>query len=464
MNTEDPLKVARVFVPGQIPQVTYNPRESQHLERYLLDYLDETGSILTVAGPTKTGKSVLLRRVIANPIWVDGQGINSTDMLWSMISDQLGLYSSITRTSDNTESVGAEVSSKLGLAAVAEAGGTASYDVSTTQGNQYSVERPAAATARQALEASSRPLVIDDFHFIDRTVQREIVRALKPSVLAGVAVILASVSHRVQDVVTAEPDMTGRVSALPVNFWNHDDLKFIASKGFAALNLSDPQEALAEIMAKEAFGSPHLMQKLCRELCKENNIREAQQTLTQLNAPQRWAEFFEKQVDPASKDWFQRLLAGPSTRGTQRVRWPINNEPDLSLDGYGVTMLALNETGPKLELTRDEIQRAVEATVEGASPAAQQTTRVLLHMTKIAEKRMTERQFTEDELTQLGELDSVPDVQPVLEYIEDEANSRLHIADPFFAFFIRWGGPSLLRSAKALTLAEQPDAPPRRAD
>jgi len=55
----------QVFVVGQPPTVTYSPRESKRLQETLDDYLDERGRILVVTGPTKTGKTVLLRRAVA---------------------------------------------------------------------------------------------------------------------------------------------------------------------------------------------------------------------------------------------------------------------------------------------------------------------------------------------------------------------------------------------------------------
>lgn len=456
----DPLKVAQVFVPGKLPEVTYNPREDQHLERDLGDYLDETGAILTVAGPTKTGKSVLLKRVIEAPVWVDGQGIESTDELWAMVSDQLGAYHGIEVSEQEGATAGGSVGSKGGFGPVLELNAQAKFEVTEGGGRRFSVERPVPAVARQMLEQSGRALVIDDFHFIGRDVQREIVRALKPSVLAGVPIVLASVSHRVQDVVTAEPDMTGRVEALRIRFWSIEDLMYIARTGFAALNLVDPDETLARRLASECYGSPHLMQRFCRELCKENGVRERPRRKFELKAPDNWTVFFQDQVDPASRDWFERLLMGPATRGTERTQWPIAGESDLTLDGYGVTLLAIASTGPKLELTRAEIQEAVERVVKGQAPAGHQTTRVLQHMTTIAEKRMTERQLTEEEMEHAGTNEvSVPDVQPVLEYMEDETNSRLHIADPFFAFFMRWGSARHLKSNQPVTLVDQPILP-----
>jgi hypothetical protein len=75
-----------------------------------------------------------------------------------------------------------------------------------------------------------------------------------------------------------------------------------------------------------------------------------------------------------------------------------------------------------------------------AGPTKTGKSRVLQHMTKIAAKRATEPVPTEEELDGHNyEPDAVPDVQPVLEYLEDGPSSALHIADPFFAFYLKWG-------------------------
>jgi hypothetical protein len=292
--------------------------------------------------------------------------------------------------------------------------------------------------ARNALEASHRPLVLDDFHFVECGVQRDIVRALKPLVLAGVPVVFVSISHRVQDVVTAEPDMTGRVASLAVDLWREEELLVIARKGFEVLNVRDPGEAVAKVLAASSYGSPHLMQKFCREVCKDAGIRETQAITRAVPEPSDWDAFFGRQVDGASADWFQRLLRGPQERGSAGTQWRLRD--GRTLDGYGLTLAAIASTGPKLTLTKDEIKSAVESLVDGQGPAAHQTTRVLQHMTKIAAKRANEPVPTEAELDREAvDPDAVPDVQPVLEYLEDGPSSSLHIADPFFAFYLRWG-------------------------
>lgn len=445
MTHDSPVKLSAVFVPGKMPDHTYNPRSDLHLEVKLQDYVDEGGAILTLSGPTKTGKTVLVGRVIENAAKIESQGIGSVDELWTRVVDALGGFSTIEIESRSGEGfgTGAKGSGSLGVL-----GTGASFDYQSTDehGLTRSVSRPISSVAREVLRSRGGALVIDDFHFVERAVQRDIVRALKPLVLAGVPIILISISHRVQDVVTAEPDMTGRVESLKVKFWDIDELSVIAQKGFAALNVRDPGGHLAKHLADRSYGSPHLMQRFCRELCKSNGVRFRQQDPVDLVAPLDWDGFFAEQTDEASADWFRRLLRGAQERGSERTKWQTKDFGRL--DYYGVTLAAIAKSGPELALSKDAIRSAAESIVVSDGPAANQITRALIHMTKIASTRMGTPPPTEDDLDSNAE-EFLHDVQPVLEYIEDGPASMLYIADPFFAHFMRYGSSEQLKQAGA---------------
>lgn len=444
------FSVSQVFVPGKLPVHTYNPRNELDLEEKLHDYIDEAGAILTLAGPTKTGKTVLLKNVLKDPVWLDGQGLDHIGDFWNRVGDALGIYTQQQRNSGNMteDSVMVQADVSVGFAKVGTGG---AFKDGQNTGRTETVTRPVSVVATEALKASERALVVDDFHFVERSVQRDIIRALKPIVLAGLPVIFVSISHRVQEVVTAEQDMTGRVKTLQVDLWTEEDLLVIADKGFKVLNVKDPDQKLAKRLASASFGSPHLMQQFCRELCKANDVRQTRTISGNLQAPDSWKEFFQKQVEGASKEWGQRLIRGPQERGgSGRTKWKLKDGREL--DGYGLTIAAVANTGPMLSLTRDEVKAAIDSIVDGAAPQANQTTRVLLHMSRIAARRKSEPTPTEEQLdipvqTDDQDGENLPrqpllvDVQPVLDYMEDGPNSTLHIADPFFAFYLACSVP-----------------------
>ena len=87
MSTVDNL--ADVFTPGRAPGVTYNPRVEREFEGAMRSYLHATGSALTVSGPTKAGKTVLVERLLprSEAIWISGSDIADVDDLWDEVFD-----------------------------------------------------------------------------------------------------------------------------------------------------------------------------------------------------------------------------------------------------------------------------------------------------------------------------------------------------------------------------------------
>jgi hypothetical protein len=257
-------RVGEVFVVGRLPRITYNPRDDLGLEASLTTYLDDRGTILSVSGATKTGKTVLLRSVAPDAITLSGGAITSADDMWTQVAEQLGLWSEVSRSDSNTDTSGR---SWEGGASAGILTGKRTGDSQTSSMQESSLTRrmtPSVA-ARKALSGSVHVLVIDDFHYVARDVQLAIVRGLKDLVFDGLGVVLASVPHRAFDAVRVEKEMTGRVTHLNVTAWSADELMEIARLGFAALNLVDPGDKLARRLAEESFASPHLMKEFCSD-------------------------------------------------------------------------------------------------------------------------------------------------------------------------------------------------------
>jgi hypothetical protein len=67
-------KVSEVFVPGGLPKYTYVPRSARKLEEKLRQVSDNLCKIATVTGATKSGKTVLVRKLFdpVPKVWIDG--------------------------------------------------------------------------------------------------------------------------------------------------------------------------------------------------------------------------------------------------------------------------------------------------------------------------------------------------------------------------------------------------------
>jgi hypothetical protein len=402
--------VGDVFIAGGQPTITYNPRTALRLEERVRDYLDERHRILSVSGPTKSGKTVLIRSLVRDGILVSGGVTNTVNDLWSSVVDRLGVFTAESLTDGQQESAGRQTGAEGGVP-VFKASRVATENFTTEQGRSLGRDRPIAAAAREALLTSGRVLVIDDFHYIEQDTQLAIVRGLKDLVFDGVPVILLAVPHRAYDVVRVEKEMTGRVEQLPIPFWSPEDLSGIADTGFRALNVyGDP--ALTHLLTEEAFSSPYLMQDFCLHLCKQNGVRKQQTERSRLELPDR-IEFFAGRAPLASKTAFDLLARGPRQRSDRIVR---QLKDGRQTDIYGAVLEGIAKTGPLTELPYEQLRAAMRDSMVEV-PQRHEITRVLEEMSKIAREQI--------------------DGEPVVDY--DVELSTLHISDPFFAYFLRWG-------------------------
>ena len=57
------IRYQEIFVPGGFPRHTYNPRLELQLEMKLAESRDNLCKLVTVTGQTKSGKTVLARKI-----------------------------------------------------------------------------------------------------------------------------------------------------------------------------------------------------------------------------------------------------------------------------------------------------------------------------------------------------------------------------------------------------------------
>lgn len=411
MERADVYRVGAVFVPGGLPTVTYDARSDLHLEERLRDYLDERHRILSVSGPTKCGKTVLLRSVIDNAVWLSGGEVASIDQFWAEIADELSVFTVEDRSETTDETADQKTGGSLNVG-VLKGDRSGSESISTGRSSGQSRQRPVGAAARRALATNLRPLVIDDFHYISQALQLQIVRGVKDLVFNGLPVILASVPHRAYDAVRVEKEMTGRVEQFEIEFWSREELARIAERGFEVLNARQEDELVTRLTS-ETFASPHLMQDFCLQLCKDNDLRQTSEKPVTLRAP-NWGQFFRSRGSATSKTAFDRLARGPRQRSDRKARQLTTGD---TTDIYGAVLAAIAHTGPLTTLTYEQLRAALRQVLDEEPPQRHEVTRVLDEMVKIAREEI--------------------EGEPVLDY--DLELSTLYIADPFFAYFLRWG-------------------------
>jgi hypothetical protein len=410
------VNLSEVFVAGGFPSITYISRDEYQLESTMADYLDARYKLLSISGSTKSGKTVLVRKTIPKQrsFWIPGGQVSDLNSFWEIVLEKTGGYTSISETtSENRNTMsGCEITSSIKPGGV---GGDVKSQFNETEqhGASQTVNRtvPRVSSAINQLMEHKLPLIVDDFHYIDKSVQQSIVHSLKDPIFEGLPVILITVPHRAFDVIRVEKEMTGRVKQLQIPAWQTNELERIAELGFKALNVHC-DSVLVRKMAKEAFESPHLMQDFCAALCRANNVRETQSSFVDLQEPDDWQSFLRNMASDTSKVAFDRLAVGPRQRTDRKIRTLVNGE---TCDIYGAVLLATAATGPGTKLSYEDIRSGLRTVLSDEIPQAHEVTRILEKMSEIAR----------DEI----------EGEPVVDW----DGSHLYISDPFFAYYLTWG-------------------------
>jgi len=414
------MKYQEVFVPGGFPKYTYNPRAALKLEERLGEVKENLCKLVTVTGNTKSGKTVLTRRVLPTEeaIWIDGGSVSEESDFWDIVIEQLDLFQVTTVSTENstTSTVGGALRSAASLFGVVkgEAETKAELEKERADGESTQQSLSSRVAAIKGLKASGIPLVIDDFHYLPKTLQGTIVRVLKPLVFDGQPVVIIAIPHRRYDAMKVEKEMTGRIYPMQIPVWAVNELTEIPKIGFELLSKPVHDNYLSAL-AEQAIGSPHLMQDFCREVCRQgidigdNSNGSADQIL---------APVFKEVAETIGRPIFEKLARGPRQRTDRVVRTLKTGE---SVDIYQLVLHALAHMKPGLvSIEYEQLRAAIRDVSASTMPQLHEVARVLKHMSSIA---ATDQSST-----------------PVIDFEDDE--KKLHITDPFFAFYLRWGSLS----------------------
>lgn len=423
MSVKQVFQTSRIFVPGGMPSLTYVARAERDLERRLAAARDNLCKLVTLTGATKSGKTVLANRVFprsdGTAVWVDGGTVASENDLWTTILGELdgATASEDTESSETGVTIGGEGQGELKVPLVAKAGAKASLATARRdgKGQKRSLSKTPRAAAVAELRRKQLPLIVDDFHYLERSLQGSVVRALKPLIFEGQPVIFIAIPHRRYDVVKVEKEMTGRLDAINVPSWTRSELIEIPETGFPLLNVKVTR-AVADRMASEAYGSPHLMQQFCRSLAAANHVTETQKSLFSITEIPD--SLFRSVAEGTGKVIFDKLKKGPRQRSDRMARPLVKGG---SADVYEAVLAGLASLSPGLErVDYEQLRAAIKSVLADNIPQAHEISRVLERMSEIA---------SSDEAS-----------TPVLDW--DKEERQLHITDPFFAFFLKWGLPA----------------------
>lgn len=410
-------KVTEVFTPTDVPTFTYVERSTHKFEQRLREAFSIPKMIISISGPSKSGKTVLVNKVIEkdNLIQVSGASITTPEDLWTKVLAWMGSASSVavSESGNITGDVSATVGGKAGIPFIAEGKADVTGTISAETGT--STTKTIASDNLQRvvkdIANSEFSVFIDDFHYIDKSVREAIGRHIKEAAERGVRIITASVPHRADDVVRSNPELRGRVTAIDMHYRSGDELEQIMRRGFDVMNM-DVAPAVSRSLTKEAFGSPQLMQAICLNFCFENGIYEALPDQKRIEmdfvAIQRVLERTSTITDFSSM--LAVLHSGPKQRGLQRKEFIFND--GTRGDVYRCVLLALKADPSRLSFPYEEMLKRTQDVCSEDSPTGSSVAQALVQMADLA---------------------GTVQLAPVIEWDENV----LDIVEPYFLFFLR---------------------------
>jgi hypothetical protein len=400
-----------VFTPFGFPKLTFIDEHLGEKARILKDALDVGNSLIAISGPSKSGKTVFVENIVGhdNLIHVTGSGVDRAEKLWDRVFDQIGAPVSNQRTEET--GFAGSIGGKIGALGVqGELEGSATWKAGTTEAKAIDYQQ----TLVRELGGSGFVIFIDDFHYITADAQIQLAQQIKEAIRQNVSIIAAAVPYHSDDALRANSDLRGRMVSIDFDYWEPGVLSKIADKGFEALNVEYSNEMTSNF-AREAAGSPQLMQSLCLNACLEANCRKKEWGRQKL--PQETLFFRQVCMRTAlTVDYSStvgKMKEGPKTRGTERKTYRL--EDGNEFDVYPIVLRAVALDPPELTHRYSNLQQRIEKICRGSVPVGSSVTGACEHLAAIA---------NDSAAGQIVEWDS--------------ANDVLDIRDPYLLFYLRW--------------------------
>lgn len=412
------MKRSEVFTPTALPEVTFIEDHLIEKRKTLLQALEMGGAVITLSGPSKSGKTVFVEKALGkdNLIQVTGAGIAHADALWKRVFGIIGtpIPTSMTSGTGAQQSLGGKVEGGIPLFGKGEVSTEANRSQSAEQTSDVSPDY--LNLIIKELANTGLVVFIDDFHYIPEAVQSEIATLIKEAVRNGVRFICAAVPYHSDDVIIANADLRGRMVKLDFDYWVPEELSKIAKKGFEALNVSVAQP-IVDAFAAEAAGSPQLMQALCLNLCFDKDIVET--GVGRIGIPAELS-LIEKicRMTSLMNDYSSVIAVmkeGPKTRGEKRKNYVLH---DRSVkDVYPLVLQAVAQNPPELTIRYQNLIGRIQSLCASDVPSGSSVTGACAQMTDIGNAAANAY---------------------ILEW--DGESDVLDLRDPYLLFALRWSG------------------------
>lgn len=310
------MKTSSVF--GIAPEVRdYSYVDRGNLDRTLEDFLGRTVHV-AIKGPSKSGKSWLRQRALADAVTVQCRHNKPFTDIYVDALSQLNVSLEIKSAAQGVFKATLSATGEAGAALLAKASVTAGISKDTSKTTETQVVGHNISDLRfiaDLIKASGRRLVIEDFHYMTVEDRRSFAFDLKALWDYGLFAVIVGIWSESNMLLHLNTDLTGRVHEIGVD-WIKDDLKLILTKGGGYLHVEFSRD-IQEVLASLAYSNAGILQQLALFTLDEAGIREKSfftQRVTGKNHVESAAMLYADQLNPVYQQFAKRVSAGIRTR------------------------------------------------------------------------------------------------------------------------------------------------------
>lgn len=412
------MRVKDIFTPGSYPEHTFINEHIIDKQRHFLDALEMGSGVISISGPSKSGKTVFVENLVGKEhlVHVTGAGVDIPEKLWERVFDKVGtpIRTSRSATKANEYELGGKVGGEAGIfvKGTAEVTGGFTHKAESESTAEYSADYLNLLV--KEFGETEYVIFIDDFHYISESAKHKIAEVIKEAARQHVRFVCAAVPYRADDVIRANPDLRGRLTKIDLDYWTPDRLFQIAEKGFGILEI-DFDTASLKLLAEEAAGSPQLMQALCLNACFEAGIREKPASVVTLPHSQAFLTSVCSRTSAMSDHTsvLNVMKEGPKSRGQARNAYTLKSGE--TLDVYPIIVRAISLDPPELTFRYQNLLDRICQLCKSDAPSGSSVT---------------------GSCSQIALLANATSGYEIIEW--DADHDVLDLRDPYLLFFIRW--------------------------